>query len=99
LQLQEDDQEPENVKTSPYPFQVFLGGCSPPPVLIQSPDDVRYTHQYRPLVCPIRPDGVIKGTEKTALRLINMGLKDEDVLKATLLSPQQLEEIKRNNNK
>ncbi len=37
---------------------------------------------------------------QTALRLIVMGLKDEDVLKATLLSPEQLEEvIKRNNNK
>ena len=36
---------------------------------------------------------------QTALRLIDMGLKDEDVLKATLLSPEKLEEIKRNNNK
>jgi hypothetical protein len=34
-----------------------------------------------------------------ALRLMDMGLKDEDVLKATLLSPEKLEEIKRNNNK
>jgi len=29
-----------------------------------------------------------------ALRLMDMGLKDEDVLKATLLSPEQLEELK-----
>ena len=36
---------------------------------------------------------------QTTLRLIDMGLKDEDVLKATLLSPEQLGEIKRNNNK
>ena len=36
---------------------------------------------------------------QTALRLIDMGLKDEDVLKATLLSPEQLKEIKRNINK
>ena len=44
-----------------------------------------------------------KATEEVnleiALRLIDMGFKDEDVLKATLLSPEQLEEIKRKNNK
>ena len=31
--------------------------------------------------------------------MIDMELKDEVVLKSTLLSPEQLEEIKRNNNK
>jgi hypothetical protein len=36
---------------------------------------------------------------QTALRLMDMGLKDKDVLKSTLLSPERLEEIKRNNNK
>ena len=36
---------------------------------------------------------------QTALRLMDMGLTDEDVLKVTLFSPEQLEEIKRNNNK
>ena len=35
---------------------------------------------------------------QTALKLIDMGLKDEDFLKVTLLSPEQLKEIKRNNN-
>ena len=48
-------------------------------------------------------EGMAKGsketTEKTALMMIDMGLKDEVVLKATFLSPEQLEEIKRNNNK
>ena len=50
-----------------------------------------------------RKEGMAKGsketTEKTALMMIDMGLKDEVVLKATFLSPEQLEEIKRNNNK
>jgi hypothetical protein len=36
---------------------------------------------------------------QTGLRLIDMGWKDEDVLKSTLLNPGQLEEIKRNHNK
>ncbi len=36
---------------------------------------------------------------QTALKLIDMGLKDEDVLKVTLLSPEQLKEIKRNKKK
>jgi hypothetical protein len=40
-----------------------------------------------------------KINEEIALRMIGMGLKDEDVLKVTLFSPEHLEEIKRNNNK
>ena len=36
---------------------------------------------------------------QTTSRLIDMGLKDEDVFKATLLSPEHLEEIKINHNK
>jgi hypothetical protein len=43
-------------RASPYEIPQS-GGCSPPPVLIQSPEDVRNTRQYRPLVCPLRPDG------------------------------------------
>jgi mRNA-degrading endonuclease HigB of HigAB toxin-antitoxin module len=46
-----------------------------------------------------KEEGSKETTEKTALMMIDMGLKDEVVLKATFLSPEQLEEIKRNNNK
>jgi hypothetical protein len=46
-----------------------------------------------------RKRGRKETTEKTALMMIDMGLKDEVVLKANFLSPEQLEEIKRNNNK
>jgi predicted transposase/invertase (TIGR01784 family) len=46
-----------------------------------------------------KEEGSKETTEKTALMMIDMGLKDEAVLKATFLSPEQLEEIKRNNNK
>jgi hypothetical protein len=35
----------------------------------------------------------------TYLRLIDMGLKDEDVLNETLLRPEKLEGIKRKHNK
>jgi hypothetical protein len=44
-------------------------------------------------------EGCKKINEEIASRMIGMGFKDEDVLKVTLLSPEQLEEIKRNNNK
>ena len=37
--------------------------------------------------------------EEEALRMIDLGLNDEVVLKTTLLSPEHLEEIKRKNNK
>ena len=46
-----------------------------------------------------KEEGSKETTEKTALMMIDMGLKDEVVLKANFLSPEQLEEIKRNNNK
>ncbi len=50
-----------------------------------------------------KEEGKEEGREEeklqTALKLIDMGLKDEDVLKVTLLSPEQLKEVKRNNNK
>jgi hypothetical protein len=44
-------------------------------------------------------DFLVKTHRKHPVEIESLGLKDEDVLKATLLSPQQLEEIKRNNNK
>jgi hypothetical protein len=40
-----------------------------------------------------------EASEETALRMIDLGLNDEVVLKTTLLSPEHLEEIKRKNNK
>jgi predicted transposase/invertase (TIGR01784 family) len=46
-----------------------------------------------------REKGREGGEEETTLRMIDLGLKDEVVLKATLFSPEHLEMIKRNNNK
>jgi hypothetical protein len=40
-----------------------------------------------------------EASEETALRMIDLGLNDEVVLKTTLLSPEHLEEIKTKNNK
>jgi hypothetical protein len=46
-----------------------------------------------------RQEDKLQARQQTALRLIDFGLKDQDVLWLTFLSPEELGKIKRDNNK